>query len=46
MGKPVTYIVGDGYNHFEMQETIGNPYGIGGRAVLAQMGIGQGRTER
>jgi arylformamidase len=46
MGKPVTYIVGDGYNHFEMQETIGNPYGIVGRAVLAQMGIGQGRTER
>jgi arylformamidase len=39
-GKPVTYIVGDGYNHFEMQETIGNPYGVAGRAVLAQMQLG------
>ena len=40
MGKPVTYLVGDGYNHFEMQETIGNPYGLAGRAVLEQMRLG------
>ncbi len=36
-GKPVELIVGEGYNHFEMQETFGNPYGIAGRAALAQM---------
>ena len=26
-----------GYNHFEMPETLGNPYGLLGRAVLEQM---------
>ena len=36
-GKPVTLLVGEGYNHFEMQETMGNPYGLVGRAVLQQM---------
>jgi len=35
--KPVELIVGEGFNHFEMQETLGNPYGIGGRAALAMM---------
>ena len=24
-GKPVTFIVGEGYNHFEMLETLANP---------------------
>jgi arylformamidase len=38
-GKPVEMIVGDGYNHFEMLETLGNPYGLLGRAALAQMGL-------
>ena len=38
-GKPVELIVGEGFNHFEMQETIGNPYGIGGRAALKLMGL-------
>ena len=38
-GKPVELIVGEGYNHFEMLETLGNPYGLLGRAVLAQMGL-------
>ena len=33
-GKPVELIVGEGFNHFEMQETLGNPYGIAGRAAL------------
>jgi arylformamidase len=36
-GKPVELIVGEGFNHFEMQETFGNPYGLAGRAALAQM---------
>jgi arylformamidase len=36
-GKPVELIVGEGYNHFELQETMANPYGLLGRAALAQM---------
>jgi arylformamidase len=36
-GKPVTFLVGEGYNHFEMFETLGNPYGLLGRAALEQM---------
>jgi arylformamidase len=39
VGKPVELIVGEGFNHFEMQETIGNPYGIGGRAALTMIGL-------
>ena len=38
-GKPVELLVGEGYNHFEMLETLANPYGILGRAVLQQMGL-------
>jgi arylformamidase len=38
-GKPVELIVGEGYNHFEMLETLANPYGLLGRAVFAQMGL-------
>jgi arylformamidase len=41
-GKPVTLIVGEGYNHFEIQETLANPYGLLGRAVLEQMGLVSG----
>ena len=41
-GKPVELIVGEGFNHFEMQETLGNPYGIGGRAALKLMGLSEG----
>jgi arylformamidase len=37
--KPVQLLVGEGYNHFEMLETLANPYGLLGRAVLAQMQI-------
>ena len=40
-GKPVELLVGEGYNHFEMLETLANPYGLLGRAVLAQMGLGE-----
>jgi arylformamidase len=38
-GKPVELLVGEAYNHFEMLETFANPYGLLGRAVLAQMGL-------
>jgi hypothetical protein len=30
-------IVGEGYNHFEIEETFGNPSGLMGRAALEQM---------
>src|SRR5262249_28449719 len=36
-GKTVDLIVLDGYNHFEVAESLGNPYGVLGRAVLRQM---------
>jgi arylformamidase len=38
-GKPVQLLVGEGYNHFEILETLANPYGLLGRAALAQMAI-------
>jgi arylformamidase len=38
-GKPVQLLVAEGYNHFEIPETLANPYGLLGRAVLAQMGL-------
>ncbi len=40
-GKPVELLVGEGYNHFEMLETLANPYGLLGRAVLGQMQLMQ-----
>ena len=43
-GKPVELLVGDDYNHFEIIETLGTPYGLLGRAVLAQMKLSQGAT--
>jgi arylformamidase len=36
-GKPVKLVIGEGYNHFEMYETLANPYGVLGEAVLEQM---------
>ena len=36
-GKNVEVLVGDGYNHFELIETLGNPYGPLGRAALKLM---------
>lgn len=41
-GKPVDFIVGEGFNHFEMQETMGNPFGLGGRAALSMMKLKMG----
>ena len=40
-GKPVELLVGANYNHFEIIETLGNPYGLLGRAVLEQMKLAQ-----
>jgi arylformamidase len=36
-GKPVELIEAANYNHFEMNESVGNPYGPNGRAALALM---------
>jgi arylformamidase len=36
-GKPVELIEGPAYNHFELLETLANPYGLAGRAMLRQM---------
>jgi arylformamidase len=38
-GKTVELLTAPGYNHFEILSTLGNPYGILGRAALAQMGL-------
>ena len=40
-GKPVQLLVGEGYNHFEMPETLASPYGLLGRAALEQMRLPQ-----
>lgn len=40
-GKPVRSLVGEEYNHFEIIETMGNPYGLIGSAVLEQMKLGR-----
>ena len=42
-GKPVQLIVAEGYNHFELPETFGNPYGLLGRAGLDQMKLTPGQ---
>ena len=41
-GKPVQLLVGEGYNHFEMFETLASPYGLLGRAALEQMKLAHG----
>src|SRR5271155_1151037 len=41
LGKPVDLLVGENYNHFEMLETLANPYGLLGRAVLARMRVSE-----
>jgi arylformamidase len=40
-GKPMRLLVAEGYNHFEVVETLASPYGLLGRAVLEQMGLAQ-----
>ena len=41
-GKPVQLLVVEGYNHLEIPETLANPFGLLGRAVLAQMNLSRG----
>jgi arylformamidase len=41
-GETVELLVGEGYNHFEIPETLANPYGLLGRAVLGQMNLSIG----
>ena len=36
-GKSAQLIVGTGYNHFELLETLANPYSLLGRAMLEPM---------
>ena len=36
-GKPVKPLFAEPYNHFELFETLANPYGVLGRAALEQM---------
>ncbi len=40
-GKPVELLVGAEYNHFELLETLANPYGLLGRATLGMMQLGR-----
>jgi arylformamidase len=37
--KPVQLLVAEGYNHFEIIETLANPYSLLGHAVLEQMKV-------
>ena len=37
VGKPVELIEAANYSHFEMVESLGNPYGANGRAALEMM---------
>lgn len=39
IGKPVRLLVGEHYNHFELPETLANPFGLLGRAALETMGL-------
>jgi arylformamidase len=40
--KPVDLLVGEHYSHLELPETLCNPYGLLGGAVLGQMGLAAG----
>ena len=44
-GKPVTLLVAENYNHFELPETLGNPYGLLGRAALDLMDLTAGGAQ-
>ena len=39
INKPVQLLVGEHHNHFELPETLGNPYGLLGRAALDLMDL-------
>ncbi len=38
-GKPVKLLVAEGCYHLEVEQTLANPYGLLGRALLEQMGL-------
>ena len=38
-GKPATLLVAEGFNHFEIAETLASPYGLTGRAILQQVNL-------
>lgn len=38
-GSKVQLIIGEHYNHFELPEILGNPYGLLGRPALGLMGL-------
>jgi arylformamidase len=38
-GKPVRLLVGENYNHFELPESLGKPYGLLGRGALDLLGL-------
>jgi arylformamidase len=44
-GKRVRLLVGEHYNHFEFPETLGNPYGLLGRAALDLMDLASGDAQ-
>ncbi len=41
-GKPVEYVIAEGYNHFDVLETMANPYGAVGALALRQFGLQAG----
>jgi arylformamidase len=41
-GKLIELIVGENYSHLDLPETLCNPYGLLGAAVLKMMGLGEG----
>ncbi len=46
-GKDVELIVAEGYNHFDIVESLGNPYGLLGRAALSLVaGVTPGRPRK
>jgi arylformamidase len=40
-GKTADLLIGEGYNHFEIFETLANPHGVLGRAALSMMKPGR-----
>jgi arylformamidase len=44
-GKRVQLLVGEHYNHFELPETLANPYALLGRAVLDLVGLRAARSD-
>jgi arylformamidase len=45
-GKPVELLVGEHYSHLELPETLCNPYGLLGAAMLRQIGLASCQKHR